>query len=344
VHKQQKCLINQREVHRHTKSFKRALRAALREDPDIVLVGEMRDLETIEIAIETAETGHLVFGTLHTNTAATTVDRIIDQFPADRQNQIRTMLASSLKGVIAQTLCKKKPKGRAAALEVLIVNTAVAANIREGKTHGIISAMQMGGKLGMRLLNDSLLELVKAGTVEPNEAYVKAVNKEDLLTKFQANGFSVDLSKHGEASEPAPAAAAPGAPRRWHPAQPASEHLRRLARPEAVGARSCTGRTGSVDLRPRVLEPVDLGPFDLGPRTEGTVGAQGAERTAADAARSDADASADTGRGNLWGRCAREKGLDRPVRAVQAPAPGLAGLVSARTRLASRRARRSAEA
>ena len=124
VHKDKKCLINQRQVGGHTASFKRALKAALREDPDIVLVGEMRDLETIEIAIETAETGHLVFGTLHTTTAASTVDRIIDQFPADRQAQIRTMLSSSLKGVIAQTLCKKKGGGRVAALEVLIANSA----------------------------------------------------------------------------------------------------------------------------------------------------------------------------------------------------------------------------
>lgn len=214
VHESKKCLINQREVHRHTSSFKRALRAALREDPDIVLVGEMRDLETIEIAIETAETGHLVFGTLHTNTAPSTVDRIIDQFPADRQNQIRTMLSSSLKGVVAQTLCKRKPKGRVAALEVLIVNTAVAANIREGKTHGIVSAMQMGGKLGMRLLNDSLLELVKAGHVDANEAYIKAVNKDDLMSKFGANGITVDLSATGEGGEAAAPAAkpAPSAP------------------------------------------------------------------------------------------------------------------------------------
>ena len=111
VHTPQKCLINQREVHSHTKSFANALRAALREDPDIVLVGEMRDLETVEIALETAETGHLVFGTLHTNTAPTPVNRIIDKFPSDRQNQIRTMLADSLKGVVAQTLCRKKTSG-----------------------------------------------------------------------------------------------------------------------------------------------------------------------------------------------------------------------------------------
>ena len=132
VHQKKNCLINQREVHVHTKSFANALRAALREDPDIVLVGEMRDLETIAIAIETAETGHLVFGTLHTTTAASTVDRIIDQFPADRQSQIRTMLASSLKGVISQTLCKKTGGGRVAAIEFLFVNSAVSNLIREG--------------------------------------------------------------------------------------------------------------------------------------------------------------------------------------------------------------------
>jgi len=192
VHPQHRCLLNQREVNRHTKSFKRALRAALREDPDIVLVGEMRDLETVEIAIETAETGHLVFGTLHTTTAASTVDRIIDQFSAERQSQIRTMLASSLKGVIAQTLCKKNPKGRVAALEILIGNTAVAANIREGKTHQITSAMQMGGKLGMKLLNDSLKQLVADGLVDPVEAYLKSVDKDDMVNKITSLGIAFD--------------------------------------------------------------------------------------------------------------------------------------------------------
>ena len=201
VHPTKRGLITQREVHRHTESFKRALRAALREDPDIILVGEMRDLETIEIAIETAETGHLVFGTLHTTTAPSTVDRIIDQFPADRQAQIRTMLASSLKGVVAQTLCKKQPKGRVAALEILISNTAVAANIREGKTHQIVSAMQMGAKHGMRLLNDSLLEHVRAGAVEPMEAYFRAVNKDDMRTKLESIGAHVELAVGGEAGE-----------------------------------------------------------------------------------------------------------------------------------------------
>ena len=144
VHENKKCLINQREVQTHTGSFKDALRAALREDPDIVLVGEMRDLETIAIAIETAETGHLVFGTLHTTTAASTVDRIIDQFPADRQAQIRVMLSESLKGVIAQTLCRKIGGGRVAALEVLIATSAISNLIREGKTFQIPSMMQVG--------------------------------------------------------------------------------------------------------------------------------------------------------------------------------------------------------
>jgi twitching motility protein PilT len=220
VHENKMCLINQRQVGEHTESFKQALRAALREDPDIVLVGEMRDLETVAIAIETAETGHLVFGTLHTNTAPSTVDRIIDQFPADRQNQIRTMMASSLKGVIAQTLCKKKPKGRVAALEILVVNTAVAANIREGKSHGIVSAMQMGGKLGMKLMNDSLLEFVKAGVVDPTEAYIKAVNKEDILAKLNSIGAKVE-SLAGEGHD-APAAATPAAaqPAQRAPAAP----------------------------------------------------------------------------------------------------------------------------
>lgn len=188
VYPPKRCLINQREVKRHTKSFKAALRAALREDPDIVLIGEMRDLETIETALETAETGHLVFGTLHTTTAASTVDRLIDQFPADRQDQIRTMLASSLKGVVSQVLCKKIPKGRAAALEVLIVNSAVSSCIREGKTFQIPSAMQVGGKVGMKLMNDSLLELVKKKLIDPNEAMLKAVDKTDMAAKLQGAG------------------------------------------------------------------------------------------------------------------------------------------------------------
>jgi twitching motility protein PilT len=205
VHVDHKCLINQREVGGHTQSFKRALRAALREDPDIVLVGEMRDLETIEIAIETAETGHLVFGTLHTTTAASTIDRIIDQFPADRQAQIRTMLSGSLKGVVAQTLLKRKEGGRTAALEVLVVNNAVSSMIREGKTHQIGSCMQMGGKLGMKMLTDSLFELVKSGEVDPAEAYLKAVDKDALRSRLAEIGVLLDgEDESGPAPEPSP--------------------------------------------------------------------------------------------------------------------------------------------
>ncbi|HEV3060821.1 MAG TPA: type IV pilus twitching motility protein PilT [Vicinamibacterales bacterium] len=177
VHPNQKCLINQREVHTHTDSFKAALRAALREDPDIVLVGELRDLETVAIAIETAETGHLVFGTLHTTTAASTVDRIIDQFSADRQEQIRAMLSESLRGVIAQNLCRKIGGGRVAALEVLIATQAVSNLIREGKTFQIPSIMQVGKAIGMVSLNDALMELVSKKLVTPDEAYSKSVDK-----------------------------------------------------------------------------------------------------------------------------------------------------------------------
>jgi twitching motility protein PilT len=194
VHENKKCLINQRQVGEHTDTFKSALRAALREDPDIVLVGEMRDLETIAIAMETAETGHLVFGTLHTASAASTVDRIIDQFPADRQEQIRVMLSSSLKGVISQMLCKKIGGGRVPALEVMIGTQSISNLIREGKVFQIPSVMQTSKKLGMCMMNDSLLDLVKRNVVEPQEAYAKAVDKAGLIAAFKANG--IDLSWH----------------------------------------------------------------------------------------------------------------------------------------------------
>lgn len=188
VHPNQLCLVNQREVHNHTRSFKDALRAALREDPDILLIGEMRDLETIAIAIETAETGHLVFGTLHTTTAASTVDRVIDQFPADRQAQIRVMLSESLRGVIAQTLCKKIGGGRAAALEVLLVNPAISNLIREGKTFQIPSMMQIGKAAGMTTLNDALADLVKKNVVTAEEALSKAVDKAGLEALLKRAG------------------------------------------------------------------------------------------------------------------------------------------------------------
>jgi twitching motility protein PilT len=193
VHENKKCLVNQREVHSHTRSFKDALRAALREDPDIVLVGELRDLETIAIAVETAETGHLVFGTLHTTTAPSTIDRMIDQFPADRQEQIRTMLAESLRGVIAQVLCRKIGGGRVAAYEILLGSSAVSNLIRERKTFQLFSLMQTGRAQGMVTLNDSLLDLVKRGVVDAREAFLKSVNKAELKGLFQREGIKVEL-------------------------------------------------------------------------------------------------------------------------------------------------------
>lgn len=202
VHDNKRCLINQRQVGEHTESFKDALRAALREDPDIVLVGEMRDLETTAIAIETAETGHLVFGTLHTSSAPSTVDRIIDQFPADRQGQIRVMLSESLKGVISQMLCKKIGGGRVPVLEVMIGIPSIANLIREGKIFQIPSIMQTGKKHGMCLMNESFGELVRRKVVEPQEAYAKAIDKAGLLATFR---------KHGIDTSWAPRDTAPGA-------------------------------------------------------------------------------------------------------------------------------------
>jgi twitching motility protein PilT len=191
VHENQRCLVNQREVGTHTASFKAALRAALREDPDVVLVGELRDLETIAIAIETAETGHLVFGTLHTNSAPSTVDRIIDQFSSDRQSQIRTMLSESLKAVVTQVLCKKVGGGRVAAMEILLCTSSVSNLIREGKTFQIPSVMQTAKGIGMATLNDSLLDLVKKGLVEPAEALSKAVAKAELKQLLERAGISL---------------------------------------------------------------------------------------------------------------------------------------------------------
>jgi twitching motility protein PilT len=198
VHDNKKCLVNQREVHVHTRSFKDALRAALREDPDIVLVGEMRDLETIAIAVETAETGHLVFGTLHTTTAASTIDRIIDQFPADRQAQVRQMLAESLRGVIAQTLCKKIGGGRVAAYEILIGTNPVRNLIRTSKTFQLASVMQTSKEVGMVTLNDALIELVKEKKVEPLEAYMKAVAKPELKIALQKLGHAINVAEEKE--------------------------------------------------------------------------------------------------------------------------------------------------
>jgi twitching motility protein PilT len=193
VHQSRKCLITHRQVGEHTKSFKSGLRAALREDPDIILIGELRDLETVAIAIETAETGHLVFGTLHTTTAASTVERIIDQFPADQQSQIRVMLSESLRGVVAQTLLRRKGGGRVAAREVLLSTPAISNLIREGKTFQIPSIMQTSKKHGMCTLNDSLMELVDRDLVEPKEAYMKSADKVSFLNGLKAKGIDTSF-------------------------------------------------------------------------------------------------------------------------------------------------------
>jgi twitching motility protein PilT len=216
VHPNKRCIITQRQVGVHTGSFKSALRAALREDPDIILVGELRDLETVSIAIETAETGHLVFGTLHTTTAAGTIDRVIDQFPADRQSQIRVMLAESLKGVISQTLCKKIGGGRVAAREVLLSITAVTNLIREGKTFQIPTVMQTSKRLGMVTLNDALLELVDGALIEPSEGYSKAVDKSMFLGALKARGLDTAFADVEVAAKepPKPATGASPAARR----------------------------------------------------------------------------------------------------------------------------------
>jgi twitching motility protein PilT len=195
IHTGRRAIITQRQVGLHTASFKTALRAALREDPDVVLIGELRDLETIAIAIETAETGHLVFGTLHTTTAASTVDRLIDQFPTDRQSQIRVMLAESLRGVVAQTLCQKKGGGRVAAYEILLTTPAVANLIREGKTFQIPSIMQTNRKLGMVTLNDALIDLVGRELVEPSEAYFRSVDKAGFAAMLKGRGLPVPVGE-----------------------------------------------------------------------------------------------------------------------------------------------------
>ena len=178
VHQSQGCIVNHREVGIHTRSFASALRGALREDPDIILVGEMRDLETISLAIEAASTGHLVFGTLHTTSAVKTVDRIIEVFPADQQAQIRSTLADGMRAIIAQVLFKRiDNKSRCVALEILIANSAVRNLIREAKTHQLPSMIQTGKKYGMQLLDDAIMDLYKRGWISADEAYIKANEK-----------------------------------------------------------------------------------------------------------------------------------------------------------------------
>lgn len=178
VHQSQGCIVNHREVGMHTKTFTAALRGALREDPDIILVGEMRDLETISLAIEAASTGHLVFGTLHTTSAAKTVDRIIEVFPSNQQAQIRSTLADGIRAVICQTLFKRvDKKGRCAALEILIATSAVRNLIRESKTFQIPSTIQTGKKYGMQLLDDAIFDLISKGWIGGDDAYAKCNDK-----------------------------------------------------------------------------------------------------------------------------------------------------------------------
>ncbi|MGD8242208.1 MAG: type IV pilus twitching motility protein PilT, partial [Desulfobacterales bacterium] len=178
VHQSQMCIVNHREVGLHTKTFSSALRGALREDPDIILVGEMRDLETISLAVEAAATGHLVFSTLHTSSAPKTVDRVIEVFPHDQQEQMRSTLSDGLRAVVAQVLFKRVDiKGRVAALEILIGTAAVRNLIREAKTHQLPSMLQTGKKYGMVLLDDSIMDLLNKGMISPDDAYMKANDK-----------------------------------------------------------------------------------------------------------------------------------------------------------------------
>ena len=180
VHESKKCLVNQREVHRDTRSFANALRSALREDPDVILVGEMRDLETIRLALTAAETGHLVFGTLHTTSAAKTIDRVIDVFPAAEKGMVRSMLSESLQGVISQTLLKKTNGGRVAAHEIMIGTPAIRNLIREDKVAQMYSSIQTGAAFGMKTLDQALLELLKKGLISRELAREKAKNPQSF--------------------------------------------------------------------------------------------------------------------------------------------------------------------
>jgi twitching motility protein PilT len=178
VHESKKCLINQREVHRDTLGFGEALRSALREDPDVILVGEMRDLETIRLALSAAETGHLVFGTLHTSSAAKTIDRVVDVFPAAEKEMVRSMLSESLRAVISQTLMKKIGGGRVAAHEIMLGTPAIRNLIRENKIAQMYSAIQTGQSIGMQTLDQNLQELLSKGMINKDEAIKKAANKD----------------------------------------------------------------------------------------------------------------------------------------------------------------------
>jgi twitching motility protein PilT len=190
-HNHKRCIVTQREVGQDVPSFSEAIRRALRQDPDVILVGELRDLETIEAAISAAETGHLVFGTLHTNGAAKTVDRIVDAFPANMKEMIRTQLSTSIIGVISQTLCKKNGGGRVAAYEIMVNTSSIASLIRDNKTFRIPSDIQTGAQLGMITLDTHLMSLVNKEIVDPDEAVEKAQDPESMKTKLTSMGFKL---------------------------------------------------------------------------------------------------------------------------------------------------------
>ncbi len=199
LHTHKKCIVNQREVNQDTRSFAQALKHVLRQDPDVILVGEMRDLETIALAVTAAETGHLVFGTLHTQDAPQTVDRVIDVFPPHQQHQIRAQLANALQGIITQTLIPRRDgEGRVVACEVLVPTPGVRNLIREGKNHQIYSAMQTGGKYGMQTMDAALVELVRRGRISREEAEKRSSNPEEL--RRLAGGSSVGAGKNGSAA------------------------------------------------------------------------------------------------------------------------------------------------
>ena len=230
VHPHKRCLVNQREVGVHTKGFAQALRSALREDPDVILVGEMRDLETISLAITASETGHLVFGTLHTSSAPKTVDRLIDVFPSDEQAQIRIMLSESLQGVVCQTLVPLlSGKGRVCAMEIMMATTAVRSLIREGKTFQIPSMIQVGTKYGMQSLDQTLKELVYTNVISKAAAMERA-NNPYMFEKGEEDG----MAPPPPAAEPATRQPAPGAAPR-PPAQPGARPAGAQPPPAAPG-------------------------------------------------------------------------------------------------------------
>ncbi len=196
VHKPHKCIINQREVGTHTASFSAALRSALREDPDVILVGELRDLETVSLALTAAETGHLVFGTLHTNSAPETIDRLIDAYPHEQQSQVRTMVSTALQAVVSQMLLKGAKGGRCAAMEIMICNPAIRNLIRENKLFQIPSIMQTGMGAGMQLMENAVKELAHAGKITRQTA-IEALNKPDLFEEKRVLGSNTDDKRRG---------------------------------------------------------------------------------------------------------------------------------------------------